>query len=400
MLGDFRLHTTDLDEVIVKGKKNGALLACLLLDPDKRMNRSDAQALLWSQRSPDQAKASLRQCLSELRKQLEQFKNFQLQTNRVDISLQLDAVTIDTEALVEIADTDDFNAKYRFVDQCSGQFLKGLAINDPAFDDWLNSRRLHFADVYESMLKNLIASLDPGENGNEVRHLAHKLLESDICSEAGHMALMRSHFAEEGGKAKAIQQYRICCELLQKEVDAPPSQELRDLYEYIRTTEPGSNRVPGGGGREVMQAPRSYGLSVAVFPFGEIGLTGRSAGPGVNIATHVRNGLSRFSWLSVASRYATSDEAKQAGGYQKVSRDIDVRYVVDGYVDRSSSPGILFIELIDIIDDVKSTITWNEEFRVDFDDGDALRKTVASVILPSGRQVAAERDRTHFRDYQ
>lgn len=380
MLGDFRLRTTENEDLVIRGKKNAALLASILLEPGKRINRGDAEALLWSQRSSEQAKASLRQCLSELRKQLDGFSNFRFEANRLDISLQLTSVSIDTDEILEMVSSQDFDEKMRFVDQCNGHFLKGLTINDPAFEEWQHSRRLHYSDLFESILADLLNGLDPRENPGEIKHVANKLLESNLCSEFAHMALMRCYFNEEGGKARALQQYRTCCELLIKEIDAPPSQDLRDLYEHIRTTEPGAKHIAGVAHRETTISPRSYGLSVAVFPFGELGNPGNQGGPGFKIASSIRNGLSRFSWLSVASRYATTDEAKQSGGYQKVSRDIDVRYVVDGYIDRSTAPGSLSVELIDIIDDVKSTISWSNDFEVDFDDDDALRKIIARMI--------------------
>lgn len=380
MLGGFRLYTTSQESVVIKGKKNAALLASILLEPEKRVSRGDAVALLWSQRSPAQAKASLRQCLSELRKQLEGFTNIKLHANRLDITLSLDAVIIDIEEIIDVAGSDNIAEKIIFTDRCNGQFLKDLNIIDPAFEDWIHSRRLHYSDIYDGILRDLLNRLDPAETPTETKHIAKKLLESDSCSESAHMSLMRSYFSEDGGKAKAIQQYRICCDVLEKEVDAPPSRELRDLYEHIRTTEPGRQQAARGSYSNINPVPRTYGLSVAVFPFGELGKPNHDGGQGSNIAGHIRNGLSRFSWLSVASRYATADEAKKAGGYQKVCRDIDVRYVVDGYIERSTKPGNLAIELIDIIDDIKSTITWSGDFDVDFNDEEALKKTVAKII--------------------
>jgi len=380
LLGDFRLHTTNDEDVVIKGKKNAALLASILLEPAKRINRGDAEALLWSQRSPDQAKASLRQCLSELREQLGSFSNVELITNRLDISLALDAIILDVEEIIGVAASDNVSEKIRFADHCEGEFLKGLKILDPAFEDWVYSRRLHYSDIYQGILKDLLSELDPRDNAPEIKHIAYKLLESDICSETGHMGLMRCYFNEEGGKAKAIRQYRLCCDLLQKEIDAPPSQELRDLYERIRTTEPGRQPLTNKSHPEINNPPRTYGLSVAVFPFGEIGNPYSDNGPGYKIAHQIRKGLSRFSWLSVASRYVSTNEADKTGGYQKISREIDVRYVVDGYIEHNGSSCSLSIELIDIIDDDKSTISWNQDFDVDFDNAESLKNTVAKII--------------------
>ena len=52
LLGDFRLHTTNDEDVAIKGKKNAALLASILLDPEKRINRDDAVEQLLSGGQP------------------------------------------------------------------------------------------------------------------------------------------------------------------------------------------------------------------------------------------------------------------------------------------------------------------------------------------------------------
>ena len=381
LLGDFRLHTTNDEDVSIKGKKNAALLASILLDPDKRISRGDAESLLWSQRSPHQAKASLRQCLSELREQLDRFSNVELVTNRLEISLALDAIILDVEEIIGVAASDNVSEKIRFADRCEGEFLKGLKIVDPAFEDWVYARRLQFKDLYQGILKDLLVEFDPRQNAQETKHIAFKLLESDICSETAHMALMKCYFNEEGGKAKAIRQYRLCCDLLQKEIDAPPSMELRELYERIRTTEPRRER-PSTSPRQESPAPRprAYGLSVAVFPFCEIGSPEDDNSVGHKIARDVRKGLSRFSWLSVASRYVVPGDTEKWERYQKLSREIDVRYVVDGYIEYAGGGCSLSIELIDIIDDARSTISWNRDFDIDLDDSRALRETVAQII--------------------
>ena len=380
LLGDFRLHTTNDEDVPIKGKKNAALLASILLDPEKRIRRGDAEALLWSQRSPHQAKASLRQCLSELREQLDRFSNVELITNRFDISLALDAIILDVDEIIGIASSDSVSDKIRFADHCEGEFLKGLKILDPAFEDWVYARRLQYSDLYQGILKDLLSELSPRDNVQETKNIAYKLLESDICSEAAHMALMKCHFQEDGGKAKAIRQYRLCCDLLQKEIDAPPSQELRDLYEHIRTTEPRSEPPTSKGRSQPISPARTYGLSVAVFPFNEMGSPEDDNGLGHKMAREIRKGLSRFSWLSVASRYVNPNEADKTSRYQKISREIDVRYVVDGYIEYSSNTCSLSIELIDIIDDAKSTISWNQDYVVDLDNNKSLQSAVTQII--------------------
>jgi tetratricopeptide (TPR) repeat protein len=57
-----------------------------------------------------------------------------------------------------------------------------------------------------------------------------------------------------------------------------------------------------------------------------------------------------------------------------------VRYVVDGYIEYCGSSCTLSIELIDIIDDAKSAISWNQDFKVELDNNESLKCRVAQII--------------------
>jgi DNA-binding SARP family transcriptional activator len=58
------------NEVPIKSKKSRALLAYLALPPGKERSREVIATLLWSDRGDEQARSSLRQALSGLRKEL------------------------------------------------------------------------------------------------------------------------------------------------------------------------------------------------------------------------------------------------------------------------------------------------------------------------------------------
>lgn len=101
------------------GQKVQALLALLATAPGHRRRREDLQAFLWSDRSPEQRSASLRQALSTLRQALGPTPAI-LQADRRD-------VWIDRLELIE--------------DGSDGEFLANLDIADPAFDAWLRVER-------------------------------------------------------------------------------------------------------------------------------------------------------------------------------------------------------------------------------------------------------------------
>src|SRR5437899_11409325 len=58
--------------VTISAKKSQALLAYLGVKPSQRVSREKIATLLWSSTGPDQARQSLRQTLSTLRKELAQ----------------------------------------------------------------------------------------------------------------------------------------------------------------------------------------------------------------------------------------------------------------------------------------------------------------------------------------
>ena len=70
LFGGFSATGADGAEIPLKSQKAKALLAYLALSPGKSRSREEIMALLWSERGETQARASLRQVLTVLRKDL------------------------------------------------------------------------------------------------------------------------------------------------------------------------------------------------------------------------------------------------------------------------------------------------------------------------------------------
>src|SRR5262245_17131665 len=70
LLGGFELRSAQGQGLTVAGRKVRALLACLALSPGSPWPREKLMALLWSDRAEEQARASLRQALADLRRVL------------------------------------------------------------------------------------------------------------------------------------------------------------------------------------------------------------------------------------------------------------------------------------------------------------------------------------------
>ena len=126
--GRFSAAGADGIEFQIKSKKAKALLAYLALSPRKSRSREEIMALLWSDRGEAQARASLRQVLVGLRKDLgEEAVAAMIVTNEA-VALNPDKVTVEAEVAGE-------------------ELLAGFHLHDPAFEDWLRDERLRHEDV-------------------------------------------------------------------------------------------------------------------------------------------------------------------------------------------------------------------------------------------------------------
>ena len=115
--GQFALTRCDGSDATPRARKARALLAWLALQPGRAASREALCSVLWSDRGRDQARASLRQCLHELR----------------EVAPDLIAADKDTVSLTDVVTVADGLETDRFLD--------GLDHLDPAFDRWLANIR-------------------------------------------------------------------------------------------------------------------------------------------------------------------------------------------------------------------------------------------------------------------
>ena len=84
-------------------EKGQALLAYLALDPECRASRIELATLLWGDRFDEQARASLRQCLFELRKAMPDIAHEILSADGEMVVLDGQAITIDVREFERLA---------------------------------------------------------------------------------------------------------------------------------------------------------------------------------------------------------------------------------------------------------------------------------------------------------
>ena len=84
------------DDIAISSKKNQALLAILALAQGEAVTRSRLIGILWAERGEDQARSSLRQGFTALRKALGACGPFSLRVDDEEAAIDLDAIRVDT----------------------------------------------------------------------------------------------------------------------------------------------------------------------------------------------------------------------------------------------------------------------------------------------------------------
>lgn len=120
LTGVFRIEAPDGSDLTPKSVKSCGLIALLAAHAQGRRSRSWLQARLWSDRGRDQASASLRQALSQLRRGLGLHEDI-LTVNRAFVALNRDRIEVLRDP--------------------GGEILEGIDLRDPAFVDWLQAER-------------------------------------------------------------------------------------------------------------------------------------------------------------------------------------------------------------------------------------------------------------------
>src|SRR5262245_66166244 len=109
LLGPLKIENNG-KAVALSSKKARALLGYLVLRQGTEISRSILTGLLWGERSESQARASLRQTLSELRHALSGPARHSIIANKETVSLSPGSAWIDAKALDAAATSKDDSA--------------------------------------------------------------------------------------------------------------------------------------------------------------------------------------------------------------------------------------------------------------------------------------------------
>ena len=226
-LGDFAVQGLAVD---VRGVKQAALLGFLAANLGRPCPRETLISIFWGDRFNDQARQSLRQALSTLRRAFRPCPDG-LEIERDVVRLNPARVVVDIKQAETAAAAGNLEKATEFFRR--GEFLSSLNPKESGISDWLSIERAKWREVArQTMLDHGEALLRDGQP-KAAEEMAVWLLKQDPLDEVATRLAMRSRAARDS-LSEMAKLYRRLCTGLQAELGVQPAAETTDLFNRLQ----------------------------------------------------------------------------------------------------------------------------------------------------------------------
>ncbi len=329
LLGPFHVRV-DGQELALP-RKACALLAHLCVNKGRKISRDRLATLLWARSGTQQARQSLRQCLSMLREAFGAGALLPIEVERDAVSLKPSpGLRCDIDTFHATLETDDLARMRDALSLWRGEFLSDMDIPIEPFEEWLLIEKERFSQLYSDLLLRFGRhSLQQGMI-NEAVTAARQAVQHDPLREESHQLLMEALILH-GQRAAAIQQYETLAQLLSEELGIQPDKSSTELLRRARNPDIATARpaIPSSpAAAPVLSQPNKP--SIAVIPF--CNLTGDPALDMLSqaLVEDLTGALGREKWLFVISNTSASAFASPSADIREAGRQLGVAYVLRG----------------------------------------------------------------------
>ncbi|MBD3677530.1 MAG: hypothetical protein HUJ27_03905 [Rhodobacteraceae bacterium] len=335
-----------------------AILAVLARSGRGTAPRGVLATLVWGDRGEEQARASLRQALSVLRRAL---PDALLEADRQEARLDLTRVDL--------------------VEDPGAEFLAGFELTSEPFEDWLRqTRETHRSEGLDQALQAAEQAL-ANKTPDEAAEQARAALRADPLSEAALSLLMQAE-AARGNRAGAILAFEQARERLMSALGVEPGAGLRDLCAELRRTATATTPAP----KRAADRP-----SVAVMAFDDL-TPGEADMFADGVVDEITSALSRVREFHVIARQSAFALRGEALGVPAAADRLGADYLVEGSVRRAGERVRIAVQLVRGRD---GHTVWSQRFddRLDdlFDLQDRIAAHVAGQLAPTLRAAEIAR---------
>ncbi len=416
LIGRMQALTLANESVLPLGRKTRGLLAILALSGRRPVLRLRLAELLWSRRSEEQARASLRQEIHRLLEALTPLGADVITVERHTLALKPALTSVDAERIL--------NANANQADSLppiDGVLLEELNGTDPALDIWLQNERdrlrEHAIGLFEQML---LRQREPAGT----LAAARQLLLLDTLHERAWRATIRAQL-QAGDTGLALQTAERCNAAFAARHGAEPGPETRRLLSELGHSQSGSaagdilrkvasafpddpvlaEEQNGSAGPEprgeIPPPAQGFGMTrlpdwsearqrdphdshplLAVLPLLDLDGAGGSVGNGGGLASGmvdaITAGLMRQGQLRLLSGSELQASLSQGREDAVLRRSFGLDYVLDGTLQRASGRLRVIVRLTDIRQ--HGQIVWAQRFDAVEAEFLPLQDQIATVV--------------------
>ena len=246
LLGPFRLDLALTRQRAHLGHKAQALLTYVASQGAHGASRASLTRLLWSRHGEDEARNSLRQCLHQIRHALGSAADW-LSADRDRLALSGPSSSTDLWCFEVLACQDNLDALLAAAGLYNGNLAEGLSA-DPMTDHWLSTERERLRSVACAVVARLSERVTQASDFEVATRLARQLLIDDRLHEGSYRSLMIL-LDRQGLRAKALQVWNECQQVLTAAMKVHPSEQTRLLYEQLRGSSVAARTMPSAARR-------------------------------------------------------------------------------------------------------------------------------------------------------
>ncbi|MEJ2678998.1 MAG: BTAD domain-containing putative transcriptional regulator, partial [Gemmatimonadota bacterium] len=344
-----------------------ALLLYLALERDA--SRDSAMALLWPERNTARARHALSQTVYELRRMLgSRCIRSTGGRLRVDEGVTVDALEV--QAALDDGDCDRALTLYR------GPFLDGWSSSvSSELDAWADGTRARLSRLVGEACRRKVEALDERGDPAAAVALARRWVEAEPVGREGRAVLVRllTRIGDVGGAEAECRAFedRLRSAGLERDERADLLADLHTLVE----TRPGDARTPARAPIARDQRPR-----VVVLPFEHLGSDeDRYLTEGMTDEVTAR--LARLPGLAVIARTSAIRYREPIGAIERVRRELDVDYAVQGTVRLDRTRGKVRVRISSRLIQVRdATHLWADSQQAVLGDVFRLQQEVAEKV--------------------
>ncbi len=383
LLGPLRVSLGEV-ELHITGRKTTALLA-YLLRRGGAVPRDSLMALLWPDSGDAQARASLRQTLSALRREFRLASALILAADSNAISLATGEIALDTARFERLARSDDVTDLAEAQGLCRGEFFEGVGPVTPEFDRWVEAERGVLRAGLASVLLRLCDAHAAAGQTEEAIATALRLLALDPLQEHVHRRVMEAYRQQHRFDA-ALRQFETLRSVLEAELGVAPEPTTLDLVREVRRQRSGSGGQPTGPQVAMAQTAAMGAVlaspttrpSIAVLPFLGGSDSSEAVLLGEGIAEEVIVNLSRDRALLVVSRQSSFHPDMTRAATEEIGTRLGVRFVLTGSVRTAGTRLRVAVHLARCDDGAE---IWAETYNREIDDIFSVQSDIARTVM-------------------